>query len=149
MIQVSTVSAPASAGQALEMVRAGMGFLAAADATAMAASVQAECLQVLEEVDAVETAARASILRAFAFGQGYCADGAYSARAWLFHQTRVTRGAAGVHVKWMARAGAHPVVAAALAEPAVSESWARIICGLTDRLPAESRDDADLTGPCG
>jgi len=133
-----------SATEALEMARAAMGFLAAADAMAMPASVQAECLQVLEEVDAVETAARASILRAFAFGQGYCADGAYSARAWLFHQTRVTRGAAGVHVKWAARAGAHPVVTAALAEPAVSESWARIICGLTDRLPAESRDDADL-----
>jgi Domain of unknown function (DUF222) len=126
------------------MLQSAMGYLAKADATAMATEIQAQCLQTLEKVDAVETAARASILRAFTFGQGYAADAAYSARSWLFHQTGISRGAAGFHVKWMARAGAHPVVAAALAEPAVSESWARIICGLTDRLPAESRDDADL-----
>jgi Domain of unknown function (DUF222) len=120
-----------------------MGFLAAADATAMPAAMQAECLQTLEEVDAVETAARASILRAFTTGQGYNADADYSARAWLIHKTRITRGAAAIHMKWAARAAAHPVVAAALAEPVVSESWARVICGLTDQLPAESRDEAD------
>ena len=140
---MSTVNAPASAAQALEMLRAAMGFLAAADPTEMPAEVQAQCLQGLEEVDAVETAARASILRAFSAGQGYCADAAYSARAWLFHKTRITRGAAGFHMKWVARAAGHPVVAAALAEPTVSEPWARVICGLTDRLPPESRDEAD------
>ena len=100
-------NAPAfsSTTEALEMARAAMGFLAAADATAMPAAVQAECLQVLEEVDAVETAARASILRAFTFGQGYAADAAYSARSWLFHQTGISRGAAGFHVKWMVTLG--------------------------------------------
>jgi len=125
------------------MLKSAMGYLAAADATAMPGEVQAQCLQTLEKVDSVETAARASILRAFATGQGYCADAAYNARAWLIHKTRITRGAAAMHMKWAARAAAHPVIAVALAQAAVSESWARVICGLTDRLPAEDRDEAD------
>jgi hypothetical protein len=48
-----------------------------------------------------------------------------------------------VHMKWTRRAAAHPVVAAALAKPVISESWARITCQLTGRLPAENRDEAD------
>jgi hypothetical protein len=63
--QVSTVTVPVNASEALEMVRAAMGFLAAADATAMPAAVQAQCLQGLEEIDSVEAVARASVLRAF------------------------------------------------------------------------------------
>jgi hypothetical protein len=66
---VSTVPAPASTAEALAMIRAGMGYLAAADPTAMAAEAQAECLQALEQLDAVETAARARILAAFTAGQ--------------------------------------------------------------------------------
>jgi len=120
-----------------------MGYLAKADATAMAAEVQAQCLATLEEVDSIETAARASILQAFDAGKGFCEEAFYSPRAWLFHKTRITRGAAAFHIKWARRAAAHPVVAAALAEAAVSESMARVICGLTDRLPAELRDEAD------
>jgi len=120
-----------------------MGYLAKADATAMAAEVQAQCLATLEEVDSIETAARASILQAFDAGKGFCEEAFYSPRAWLFHKTRITRGAAAFHIKWARRAAAHPVVAVALAEAAVSESLARVICGLTDRLPAELRDEAD------
>jgi Domain of unknown function (DUF222) len=140
---VSTVAAPVNASQALEMVRAGMGFLAAADATTMPTAVQARCLQGLEEVDAVETVARASVLRAFSAGQGYCGDGEYSAKTWLIHRTRVSRGAAAGHMKWTRRVAGHPVVAAALGEAVVSESWARVICQQADRLPAGSRDEAD------
>ena len=33
----------------MEMVRAGLGYLAAADATAMAAETQAQCLRMLEQ----------------------------------------------------------------------------------------------------
>jgi hypothetical protein len=125
------------------MLKSAMGYLAKADATAMAAEVQAQCLATLEEVDSIETAARASILQAFDAGKGFCEEAFYSPRAWLFHKTRITRGAAAFHIKWARRAAAHPVVAAALAEAAVSESMARVICGLTDRLPAELRDEAD------
>jgi len=87
--------------------------------------------------------ARASVLRAFSAGQGYCGDGEFSARTWLVHKTRISRGAAAGHMKWASRAAAHPVVAAALAEPVVSQSWARVICEQTGRLPAEDRDEAD------
>jgi hypothetical protein len=140
--QVGTVAAPVNASEALEMVRAGMGFLAAADASAMPASVQAQCLQGLEEIDSIETVARASVLRAFSAGQGYCDDGEFSARTWLVHRTRTSRGAAAGHMRWARRAVAHPVVAAALGEAVVSQSWARVICEQTGRLPAGSRDEA-------
>ena len=53
---------PASASEAMDMVRAGLGYLAAADATAMAAETQARCLQMLEQANSMGTAARASIL---------------------------------------------------------------------------------------
>ena len=74
---------PGSAAEALGMLRSAMGYLAAADATAMAAETQAQCLQALEQVNSMGTAARASILAAFTSGQGYSADADYSPRAWL------------------------------------------------------------------
>ena len=46
---MSTVPPPVSTAQALGMLRSAMGYLAAADATAMAAETQALCLQALEQ----------------------------------------------------------------------------------------------------
>ena len=69
--QVGTVPDFASAIEAMDMVRAGLGYLAAADATAMAAETQARCLRMLEQANSMGTAARASILGAFTAGQGY------------------------------------------------------------------------------
>ena len=114
-------SAPASASEAMEMVHAGCGYLAAADATAMAAGTQARCLQMLEQAHSMGTAARSSILAAFTSGQGYAADADYSPRAWLIHKTRIT-GAAVAHTAWARRAAAHPLVAAVLAAGEISES---------------------------
>jgi hypothetical protein len=126
------------------MLRAALGYLAAADPAAMPAAVQAECLRQLEQADAVSTAARAWILGAFTSGQGYCADADYSPRAWLMHRTQITRGAAAGHLGWSRRAAAHPEVAAALAEGRVlTESMARAVCGWTDRLPRDSQQAAD------
>ena len=51
------------------MLRSAMGYLAAADATAMAAATQAQCLRALEQLHAIETAARASVLGALASGR--------------------------------------------------------------------------------
>ena len=79
---MSGVVSPTSAAEALEMLRSAMGYLAAADATAMAAEEQARCLRVMEQVTAVGTAARTSVLSAFTAGQGYSADADYSPRAW-------------------------------------------------------------------
>ena len=91
---MSDVPAFASTREALGMLRAVHGLPGAADATAMAAEAQAECLLALEEMDAVQTAARAKVLGAFTAAQGYSADGDYSPRSWLIHRTRITRGAA-------------------------------------------------------
>ena len=106
---------PTSASEAMDMVRAGLGYLAAADATAMAAETQAQCLQALEQAQSVGTAARTSILAAFTSGQGYSADADYSPRAWLIHKTHVTKGAAVGYTAWVRRAAAHPEIAQALA----------------------------------
>ena len=106
------------------MVRAGLGYLAAADAAQLGAATQAECLRELEQADAVATAARASILAGFTAGQGYSDDAEYSAGSWLIHQTRITRGAAVGHTAWARRTGTHPRVLAALAAGQVSSRWA-------------------------
>ena len=55
---MGTASAFASAREALEMVRAGLGYLAAADAARLPAATQAECLRELEQHDAMATAGR-------------------------------------------------------------------------------------------
>jgi hypothetical protein len=140
---VGAAPAFASAGEALDMVRAGLGYLAAADATQLAAATQAECLRELEQADAVATAARASILAGFTAGQGYAGDAACSARAWLIHQTRITSGAAVGHTAWARRVTTHPKVIAALAAGKVPASAGRLICLGSDKLPEEVRDDAD------
>jgi hypothetical protein len=134
---------PASTSEAVAMLTSAMRYLAAADATQLTASEQAECLAGLERADAIETAARASVLGAFTAGQGYGEDADCSPRAWLIHKTRVTKGAATGHTAWVRRARAHPRVMAALAAGVMSESYARTLCGWTDKLPEQCRDTAD------
>ena len=136
-------TAPASAREALDMVRAGLAYLAAADAAQLPAAVQAECLRELEQDAAVATAARASMLAGFTAGQGYAGDADYSAVSWLMHRTGITRGAAVGHTAWAKRVATHPRVIAALAARQVSESVGRLICLWTGRLPEQHRDDAD------
>jgi len=128
----------------MAMVLTGLRHLAAADPTALAAAAQAECLQSLEQAEAILTAARAWHLGAFTASQGYSADADYSATSWLIHRTRVTKGAARGHLGWARRADTHPQVLKALAEgTVVSESMARVICQWTDKLPQACRPDAD------
>ena len=140
---MGTVPVFASADEALDMVRAGLGYLAATDATQLGAAAQARCLKAFEQADAIGTAARASFLAAFTAGQGYADDAAYSARAWLIHQTHITAGAAVGHTAWARRSGTHPRVLAALAAGQVSESVGRQICLWTDKLPEDRRDTSD------
>ena len=120
-----------------------MGYLAAADATAMTAEEQARCLRVLERATSVGTAARTSVLGAFASGRGYSADADYSPRAWLIHKTGVTKGAAVAYTAWVRRAEDHPRVLAALATGDLPESVARILCQWINRLPEDQRDLAE------
>jgi len=134
---------PASAREALDMVRAGLGYLATADAAQLPAAAQAEALRELEQHDAMATAARAVLLAAFTAGAGPAGDGDYSAVSWLIHRTGITRGAAVGHSAWAKRTATHPKVLAALAAGQVSESVARVICLWTDKLPQEYRDQGD------
>ena len=140
---MGTAPAFASVGEAIEMARAALGYLAAADAAQLAAETQAACLRGLEQTDAIATAARASFLSAFTAGKGYSADADYSARAWLMHRTGITRGAAASHTAWANRAGTHPAVVAALAAGELSESYGRAICRWTDKLPEKYREESD------
>jgi hypothetical protein len=136
-------TAPANSREALDMVRAGLGYLAAADAAQLPAATQAECLRELEQHDAMATAARAGFLASFTAGQGHAGDGDYSAVSWLMHRTGITRGAAVGHSAWARRTATHPRVIAALAAGTVSESAGRVICLWTGKLPLEHRDAAD------
>ena len=144
MDHVSTASAPASETDALQMLDSALGYLTAADPAGMPAVIQARCLIALERADARVTAARAPILAAFNAARGYRDDGDYSARSWLIHKTRVTKGTAVEHTGWSRRTGTHPRVMAALAAgDDLTKSYARTICGWTDRLPEDCRDSAD------
>src|SRR5256714_2347920 len=119
------------------MVRAGLDYLAAADAAQLPAVTQAECLHELDQDDAAVTAARAGFLAAFTAGQGHAGDGDYSAVSWLIHRTGITRGAAVGHSAWAKRVATHPKVIAALAAGTVSESAGRLICLWAGKLPQE------------
>jgi hypothetical protein len=139
-----TTPAITSETDALQMLKSALAYLAAADPAQVPTALQAECLIVLEQADAMSTAARAQYLAAYSAAQGYREDGDYSARAWLMHHTRVTKGTAVEHGGWSRRTGTHPRIIAALAAgDIVSKSFARALCGWTDRLPEDCRDNAD------
>jgi hypothetical protein len=140
---VGPAPAFASVSEAMDVARAALGYLAAADAAELDAETQAECLRGVERIDAAATAARASFLSAFTVGKGYSADADYSARAWLMHKTGITRGAAASHIAWAKRGVAHPEVVAALAAGELSESCGRAICQWTDKLPEKFREESD------
>jgi hypothetical protein len=142
-IVLQAVAPPASADEALAMLKSAMGYLAAADPTEMPAEVQGRCLIVMEQVDAIGTAARASVLAAFTAARGYAGDGQHSTRSWLIHRTQITAGTAVGHTEWPRRGKAHPRVMAALADGDISISFALMICKWTDQLPEECRDGAD------
>jgi hypothetical protein len=140
---VSTVPSPVNTAEAMKMLHVAMGFLYS-KATEMVTEEQAQCLQVLEQINSMSTATRASVLGAFISGQGYSADADYSPRSWLIHRTRITKGAAAAHTAWVRRAADHPLVAAALAEGHVlSEPYGRKLCEWTDKLPEDCRPAAD------
>jgi len=94
---------PACAADAVAMAQAALGWLAAADAASLTSAEQADCLRGLERAVSMHTAARASVLRAFAAQAGYEDDGQGSARTWLRSQTQVSTGAAGAALAWARR----------------------------------------------
>ena len=136
-------ASPATAGEALSAISAGLDYLNAADVASLTTVEQAGCLRALEQATAKHTAARAKVLAAFHAQDGCAGDGHRSTRTWLTWQTRIGGGAAADAIGWMRRLSAHPAVAGALAAAQVSESWARAVCAWTDLLPSEHRGGAD------
>ena len=134
---------PGTVAEAMAMVEAGLAHLANLNATSLTTAEQAGCLRALERMESRHTAARASVLSAFAGTDGHEDDGHGSAKAWLKWQTRITGGAAAGALGWARRLAAHPAVAGALAAGEMSESWARQVCAWTEPLREECRADAD------
>jgi hypothetical protein len=134
---------PESAADAVAMAQAGLAFLVSADIAAMPPAALADCLRELERAEAMHTAARSKVLAAFARQRAFEDDGQGSAGSWLRWQARITRGAAAGAVGWARRLADHQAVASALGAGDISASWAREICGWTDRLPADRRAGAD------
>ena len=125
------------------MVRAGLGYLAAADAAQLPAATQAECLRELEQAGAVLTAARAFIQAGFTAGQGYSGDAEYSAVSWLIHQTHITRGAAVGHTAWAKRTGHAPEGAGGAGRRAGPGVGGAADLPVDGKLPEKFRDESD------
>src|SRR6516225_11769542 len=134
---------PATAGEALSAISAGLDYLSTADVASLTTAEQAGCLRALEQATARHTAARSRVLAAFHAQDGCAGDGHGSTRTWLRWQTRIGGGAASDAMGWMRRLTAHPAVAGALAAAQISESYGRQVCEWTDLLPAEHRGGAD------
>ena len=132
------------AAEALGVLAGVLEFLAHDDVSAWPEGLQADCLRALAVAEARQAAVHARVLAAFSVpGGGLHGDGHASPRMWLSWQARATRGAAAGQVSWMRRLAAHPRIAAALAGGAVSLSWAALLAGWSEALPAGHRDDAD------
>jgi hypothetical protein len=136
-------SQPGNAADALASVSAGLAALAVGDATELTTAEQADCLRVLERAQSQLVAARSVVLAAFTISRGFEDDAAGGPRSWLRWQTRITNATASDAVGWTQRLADHPAVAGALAAGEVSVSWARKICWWSDRLPQDSRAEAD------
>ncbi len=127
----------------MDLVRAGLGYLARADVASLPAVTQARLLREYERAQSQHTAGRVRALSAFTAQGAYADDGHGGPHPWLAWQTRVTARAASATIGWMRRLGAHPLVAAALAAGTVTESYARKICYWSDLLPVGYRELAD------
>ena len=140
---MSTNPAFANVGEAMDMARAALGYLAAADAASLAAQTQAECLRNLERTDAVATAARACFLSAFTAGQGLLRRRGLQRAGLADAPDRDHPRRGRHHTAWAQRASTHPRVVAALAAGDLSESYGRVICRWTDTLPEKYREESD------
>ena len=144
-MDAAAAPAPGAGGaDALEILESLMASLAGQDVADLPDEVLAESLRALERVDAVGAALRGRYLEAFDARDGHVADGQRTARTWLVHSTRVTRGQAAEHKAVQVLARRHPVLADALAEGNVlTKSVALQVARWTRRIPVEFRGPAE------
>lgn len=139
----SIAALPSSSAEAVAFVRAGLDWLAAADATGLTGAERADVLRGLAEAESVHLAATSRVLSAFDAAADYQADGQGGPRVWLRWQTRVSRPAAATAMAWARRLAARRQVAAALAAGQLSPSYARQVSDWLDKLPADVQDAAE------
>ena len=130
-------------GEAADWLDAALGHLAATDWASLGTTAHGDMLRRLQGAQAKLTAVNAAVLAAFTAGQGYEPDGHRSAVQWLVHRTGMSKGAALGAYGWHKRLARHGVIAAAMTDGTVLESWAKAIAQWTDPLPAADRDEAD------
>ena len=130
-------------GEAADWLDAALGHLAATDWASLGTTAHGDMLRRLQRAQAKLTAVNAAVLAAFTAGQGYEPDGHGSAVQWLIHRTGISKGAALGAYGWHKRLARHAVIAAAMTDGTVSESWAKAIAQWTDPLPPADRDEAD------
>src|SRR5262249_48153368 len=112
---------PATAGEALAAISAGLDYLNAADVASLTTAEQAGGLRARERAPSMQPAARSRV-RAASHAQDGCAgDGHGSPRTGLKWQTRISGGAASGALGWMRRLRAPPAVGDALAQASISE----------------------------
>src|SRR5580692_4124451 len=148
---MSTMMVPADMDDAMKMLDAALGmqqcvlgFLAAQDAAGLPAGAAAGQLRALERADAVGAALRGRLLVVFGAQDGHLADGQRTARTWLVHSLRVTRGQAGEYQAVQALARSHQVLHAALAEGhVITKSEALQLARWTKAIPDEYRGKAE------
>ena len=139
----ASAPAPGNASGALAAVRAGLAYLAAADAASLTGAGQADLLRGLAAAESQHLAVTSAVLAAFDRAGDHAGDGQPTSRSWLRWQARITHAAAGAAMAWTRRLAAHPDVHAALAGAGISPSWARHITDWTGQLPEEHRAEAD------
>ena len=94
---------PASAREALDMVRAGLGYLAAADAAQLPAATQAECLRELEQARRDGDGGAGRIPGRVHRRAGPRRGRGLQRGVLAMHRTGITRGAAVAHTAWAKR----------------------------------------------
>src|SRR5580692_10583899 len=150
-LDMCATTVPATAAEALGMLESALGmqesalgFLAAEDAADLSGQAAADQLRALERHDAIEAAVRARLLQVFDAQDGHLADGQRTARTWLVHSLRVTRGQAGEYQAVQALARSHQVLHAALAEGhVITKSEALQLARWTKAIPDEYRGKAE------
>jgi hypothetical protein len=137
---------PGSVAEALRVAQAAMDYLVDPGAAALEAAALGGVLEAMEAMGAISAtfaAARSAILARFDAERGHDVDGYGSARSWLAAKCRVTAREAAAQVRLMRQLAAHPVLAAALARHAISDSWAAQLADWTRKLPEDWRHEVD------
>jgi hypothetical protein len=126
---------PASTGDAVEMLLASLDYLALADWRLLGGEAQRSALRGLGAAHSKWTVAHASALAALRAGGAYATEGHPSAQSWLRHQGKLTKRTASELGKSADRQARHPLLAGAMRDGWLSESWARQLATWTSRLP--------------